>query len=263
MAKISAIIITKNNEDKIEDCLKSLQWADEIVVVDDYSTDATPLICEQFPNVKFYRHKFEGFIQQKNHATSLTRNKWVLQLDADERVSDEMREAIEKIGQKEFEKYACFEFRRKTYFWGKWIRHSTFYPDYKPRLFNKDRGHWGGINPHDKFMAEGPTKKISADILHFQDWDLKTYVERTIRYSRISAEEYYRSGRRAKWHHYTIRPIYTFVYRYFFRLGILDGIQGFVISAMGALGTFMKYMFLYELQKNGSFRNNSDTTFPR
>lgn len=249
MPKISGIVITKNNEDKIADCIRSMSWLDEVVVVDDFSQDRTREICESL-GARVVCHPFEGFVEQKKYATSLTRNRWVLQLDADERVSEEMREAIEKIPEGDFEKYACFEFRRRTYFWGKWIKHSTFYPDYKPRLFDKERGEWGGINPHDKFFPDGPTKKIKADILHFQDWDLKTYAERVILYSKLSAQEYYRQGRRARWHHVTVRPLYTFFYRYFIRGGFLDGIQGLVISVMGAFGTFVKYMMLFELQKD-------------
>lgn len=247
-ARISAIVITKNNGDKIGECLGSLDFADEIVVVDDFSTDETPRICRRL-GATVHSHRFEGFQEQKSHATSLTRNAWVLHLDADERVSEGMREAILGLGAADLERFACFEFRRKTYFWGKWIRRGSLYPDYKPRLFDKTRGRWGGINPHDKFVTDGPTRKVDADILHYQDWDLATYAGRTVLYSGISAREYFRRGRRASWHHVTLRPVYTFLYRYVARLGFLEGMRGLVVAAMGALGTFVKYMRLYELGK--------------
>lgn len=246
---ISAVIITKNNANVIEDCLKSIVgWVSEIIVVDDFSDDETEEICKRY-NVKFVKNRFSSFIEQKRLATSLTRNKWVLQLDADERVSVEMREKITSLSTEDFEKYDCFEFKRLTFFWGKWMKHASLYPDYKPRLFNKEKGDWGGVNPHDKFLTTGVTKKISADILHYQNWDLKKYFDRTILYSKLFAQEIFKNGKRAKWHHYTVRPVYTFLYRYFFRLGFLDGIQGFVVSVMGAIGTFAKYVFLKEMER--------------
>ena len=246
---ISTFVITKNNADKIADCLHSLRWAEEVVVVDDFSTDATPEICRQFPNVRFHQHAFEGFQQQKEHAVWLCTSDWALKMDADERVSEEMREQILLLTAADFTTYSCFEFKRLTYFWGKWIRHASLYPDYNPRLFNRTQGDWGGINPHDKFITRGRTKRINADILHYQNWDLATYASRTVRYSVISAEEYHTRGKRAAWHHFTIRPVYTFLYRYFFRLGFLEGARGLVISFMGALGTFVKYAKLYEFKK--------------
>lgn len=246
--RISAFVITKNNGDKIAGCLASLEWADEVVVVDDFSSDDTPRICSGFPNVRFSQHKFEGFQEQKIHAMSLAANDWVLKVDADEQVTSEMRDSILALTGDDCRENSCFEFKRLTCFWGKWIRHGSFYPDYNPRLFNKHEGAWGGINPHDKFMTQGRTRKLAGDILHFQNWDLYTYACRTALYSNISAIEYYKGGRKAHWHQVTVRPLYTFFYRYFFRLGILDGWHGFVIAIMGAYGTFMKYMKIHELQ---------------
>jgi glycosyltransferase involved in cell wall biosynthesis len=247
--KISAFVITKNNGDKIEECIKSLLWADEVVVVDDFSTDATPEICSRYP-VRFCSNAFEGFQEQKNFATNLAANDWVLKIDADERVTEVMKKSIMSLTDVDFDRYSCFEFKRLTCFWGKWIRHASLYPDYNPRLFNKKRGEWGGINPHDKFITHGETKKLEGDILHFQNWDLYTYANRTATYSNISAMEYHKRGKKVKWHHFTVRPLYTFLYRYFFRLGFVEGVRGFVISFMGAVGTFLKYSKLYELQHN-------------
>ncbi|KAF0220700.1 MAG: hypothetical protein FD174_1024 [Geobacteraceae bacterium] len=246
--KISAFVITKNNGDKIGDCLKSLEWADEIIVVDDFSEDTTPAICRSHANVKFVQNKFAGFQEQKLYAMSLTANDWVLKIDADERVSAEMRNGILALTEKDFATYSCFEFKRLTCFWGKWIRHGSFYPDYNPRLFHKHQGAWRGVNPHDKFYPTGLTKKLAGDIFHFQNWDLSAYASRTILYSTISAGEYYKGGRRAKLSDFTIRPLYTFFYRYLIRLGFLEGPHGLVIAVMGALGTFVKYMKIYELQ---------------
>lgn len=247
--KLSAFVITKNNAWKIGGLLESLKWADEVVVVDDFSEDETPQICRSFENVRFFQNRFQGFQEQKVHAMNLTRNDWVLKMDADEEVSPQMRDGILALIDEDYQTYSCFEFKRLTCFWGKWIRHASFYPDYNPRMFDKHQGAWGGINPHDKFMTRGRTKKVPGDILHFQNWDLFTYASRTILYSKISAEEYFERGRRAKWHNYTVRPLWTVFYRYFIRLGFLEGVRGFVIALMGGLGTFVKYAKLLELEK--------------
>lgn len=246
--KISAFIITKNEEKNIEDCLKSLHWVDEIVVVDDFSEDNIETICKRY-GVKFFRNKFTGFKDQKKYAMELTSKDWVLELDADERISDELKDAIKNIKSEDFEKFDGFEFKRKNYFWGKWIKHGGFYPDYKLRLYNKKRGRWTDQNIHERFIPNGETKKINGDIIHFQTMDLKTFFLKTIRYSYLSAEELFKSKKRARWHHFTVRPLYTFLYRYLVRLGFLDGLQGFVISVMGAIGTYAKYMFLKEMEK--------------
>lgn len=248
MFKFTVTIITKNNASVIEDCIKSVHnLADEIVIVDDFSEDKTKEICLKYEKVRFIQNKLKSIIEQKQYATDLSANDWVLHLDADERLSEEMRKAILNLTDKDLQDYSCFAFRRLTYFWGKWLRYGSMYPDYKLRLFNKKFSKWGGINPHDKIETKGRIKYIPADILHYQNWDLEKYFQRTIMYNKIFAEEIFKKGKRAKWHHYTIRPFYTFLYRYFFRLGFLDGIQGFVVSVMGAIGTFAKYMFLKEI----------------
>ena len=248
---ISAFVITKNEAAKIGACLASLSFVDEIVVVDDFSTDATPEICRSH-GVSLHQHRFTGFKDQKSYAMSLVRNDWVLELDADERVSDEMREAILALTKEKASRFGCFEFKRKTRFWGKWIRRASFYPDYKPRLYRRVGGRWSDGNVHERFIAAGAVGRLAGDIMHEQDLDLYTYFQRTARYSDLSAVDYFARGRKARWHQVTIRPIATFFTRYIIRLGILEGRHGFVISAMGAMGTFMKYMKLYELENKSN-----------
>ena len=248
---LSAFVITKNEAAKIGECLASLSFVDEIVVVDDFSSDATPQICRDRA-VSLHQHRFTGFKDQKSHAMGLAAHDWVLELDADERVSPEMRDAILALTPEDYARYDCFEFKRKTRFWGKWIRHSSLYPDYKARLYCRSRGEWSGGNIHERFIVKGATGKLAGEILHPQDLDLYSYFLRTARYADLSAAEYFARGKKASWHHVTVRPLATFLTRYLIRLGALDGVQGFVISVMGALGTFMKYMKLYEIQKKSA-----------
>jgi len=248
---ISAFVITKNEAGKIGECLASLSFVDEIVVVDDFSSDATPQICREH-GVALHQHRFTGFKDQKSHAMGLASHDWVLELDADERVSPEMRDAILALQPADFERSDCFEFKRKTRFWGKWIRHASLYPDYKGRLYCRSRGAWSGGNIHERFIVRGESRKLAGEILHPQDLDLYSYFLRTARYADLSAADYFARGKRASWHHVTIRPVSTFLTRYLLRLGVLDGVHGFVISVMGALGTYMKYMKLYEIQQKSS-----------
>lgn len=250
--KISAFIITKNEEKNIENCLRSINWLDEIVVVDDFSEDNTEEICNRY-NVKFYKNRFTGFKDQKEYAMNLTSNDWVLEIDADERVSVEMKNLIKSFTDEDFKNFDGFEFRRKNYLWGKWIKHTGLYPDYKLRLYNKKKGVWSEQNIHEKFILKGRIRKLKVDILHDQTMSIKQYFEKTIRYNYLSALELSKRGKEAKWYHFTLRPIYTFLYKYFIRLGVLDGFYGFIISVMGAIGTFAKYMFLKEMgrDKNG------------
>ncbi len=255
--KISAFVITWNEAGKIAACIDSLAWADEIVVVDDLSTDGTLDVCAAH-GVKCVQHKFTGFKDQKSYAMSQVANDWVLELDADERVSPEMREEILGLKAEDFSRYSCFEFRRLTRFWGKWIRHASLYPDYKARLYLRTNGAWSDGNIHERFITGGETKKLPCDIIHEQDLDIHGYFLRTARYADLSAADYFSRGKRAKWHHVTVRPLYTFFYRYFVRLGFLDGVHGFVISVMGSIGTFMKYMKLYELQNHSALARTGD-----
>jgi len=246
--KISAFMITKNEAAKIDACLDSLGWADEIIVVDDLSSDGTDDICRH-RGVRIKQRPFTGFKDQKSYAMSLTTHDWVLEIDADERVSPEMKESILSLGPADFASNDCFEFKRLTNFWGKWIRHSSFYPDYKGRLYNKHNGVWSKGNVHERFIPTGTTRRLAGDIIHDQNLDLLTYLQRTARYANLSALDLHAQGKLVKWHHVSIRPFYTFLYRYVVRLGFLDGMHGLVISVMGGIGTFLKYMRLYELQK--------------
>ncbi|HEU0265630.1 MAG TPA: glycosyltransferase family 2 protein, partial [Geobacterales bacterium] len=145
---ISAFVITRNEELKIADCLASLSWVHEIVVVDDFSSDRTADICRQ-AGVRLIQHSFTGFRDQKSHAMSLTSHDWVLELDADERVSEKMRQSIEALTEDDLARHSSFSFPRITRFWGKWIRHSSLYPDRKERLYHKPSGAWSDKNIHE------------------------------------------------------------------------------------------------------------------
>lgn len=243
--KISACITCMNEEDKIEACLSSLTWCDEIVVVDSFSTDRTVEICKRYTS-RVFQHPWAGYIAQKNYIRSLASNPWILFIDADEMVSPALREAIER----EFERgpgdTVGYMFPRLVYHLGRWIRHGEWYPDNKLRLFLKSRGHSGGQEPHDRVIVDGPVKHLKAPLFHFTYDNLSDHIATLNRFSSISAHEKYVAGRRGGWSDILFRPCWRFFKSFFLKRGFLDGRAGFIIAALSATGVLAKYAKLIE-----------------
>ena len=242
--QISAFVITKDESAKIAGCLASLDWLDDRVVVDDFSADGTTEIASAC-GARAVSNHFSGFRDQKRFAMEQARHDWVLELDADERVSPEMRIAIQGLSTEDFNGCDGFAFRRLTRFWGKWIRHGSLYPDYKVRLYHRRRGVWSDGIVHERFIPQGTVRRIAVDIIHEQDLELEQYVARTARYAKLSAADYVNAGKHWYWFDF-LRPVHTFWYRFFIRCGFLDGVHGFLIAVVGAMGTFLKYAHLLE-----------------
>lgn len=244
---LSAYIITKNESAKINACIHSLDFIDEIIVVDDYSEDDT---TEQASacGAQVISHQFTGFRAQKCFAMGQATNNWILELDADERISAEMRSAIMELTADDFSQYDGFAFKRITRFWGKWIHHSSLYPDYKVRLYNRLNGKWSGGTVHERFVPKGEVKRLQVDIIHEQDLTIKSYMNRIDRYAQLSASDYAAAGRHSSILDF-LRPLHTFFYRLIIRRGFLDGIHGVIIAYFGAIGTFLKYAYLFEITR--------------
>ncbi len=251
--KISVVIITYNEQKNIERCLKSVQGvADEIIVLDSFSTDDTELICKQYP-VRFHQHIFDGHIEQKNRAVALSNFDYVLSLDADEALSDELRASIIYIK----EKFICagYEVNRLTNYCGIWIKHSGWYPDKKLRLFDKRKGAWGGTNPHDKYILTNKNAMVGflkGDILHYSYYSKKEHIDQTKYFSSIAAQAYFNKGKKSYWYQLIVNPATKFISHYFIRKGFLDGVSGFTIAKLAAWGTYLKYKELNQLWKNNS-----------
>ena len=244
--KISACVTAGNEEDKIAACLASLTWCDELVVVDSFSRDKTFDISRQFtPHV--HQHPWEGYIAQKNYIRSLASHPWILFVDADEVVSDELRADIEG----EFERgpgdVVGYRFPRMVHYLGKWIRHGEWYPDIKLRLFRKDRGFSEGQEPHDRVTVDGPVKTLRTPLYHFTYDDLSDHIHTINRFSSISANEKFSRGEKFSWADLLFRPPWRFVKSYFIKRGFLDGPQGFIVALMSSFGVFVKYAKLLEL----------------
>lgn len=244
---ISVAIIAQNEEDNISNCIKSVNWAEEIVVIDGGSTDKTIEICKEL-GARVIEHSWPGHIQQKNYAIDRCSGDWILSLDADERASEEMAEFIKQLFKSGEPEQDGYYFPRKVFYLGKWINHSGWYPDYKLRLFRKDRARWTGYNPHDRIELEGKSKKAKVDILHYPYKSLTDHLDRINSYTTIMAGELRDKGKKSNLLKIIFNPYFRFLRAYFLKLGFLDGFHGIIISIISSYYVFLKYLKLWELQ---------------
>lgn len=246
---ISVCITAGNEEKNIRRCLESVTWADEIVVVDSFSTDRTPEICREFTDL-VYEHKWLGYIGQKNLIKDLAAGPWIMFVDADEEVSEELREEIlREFANGSAEKYAGFEFPRIVHYLGRWIRHGDWYPDIKLRLFRRELGTCGGKEPHDQILVDGPVKRLRGHMHHFTYTGILDQIATINRFTSITAETKFKDGRQSHITDLLFRPFFRFIRCYFLRGGFLDGLPGLIIAASTSYGVFAKYAKLWELHK--------------
>lgn len=249
MIKLSAVIITFNEEEHLEKCLHSLQGvADEIVVVDSFSTDRTKAICKKY-EARFIQQQFLGYKEQKNFAVTKASHPYILSLDGDEALSEELKNSI--LALKKNWKFDGYFANRRNNYCGQWIRYSNWYPEKKLRLFKKGKGEWKGINPHDCYKVYNPNNvgKLKGDILHWIYRDYKEHNQKVERFSTIAAASYFELGIKSTIAKIIFRPSWAFFKSYFLRLGFLDGLNGLIICVQAFNVTFLKYIKLYELQK--------------
>lgn len=245
---ISVVIITYNEEKNIRRCLEHIQWAQEILVVDANSTDRTVEIAREYTD-KIFLHSFEGYVGQKNYALDLATSDWVLSVDADEVVTQELLDRIRRIWPREKERYDGFTVNRRSQYLGKWIGRCGWYPDRKLRLFRRQKGRWTGDDLHEKVHLEGKVKDLNADLLHYTYDNLADNIERIQRYSTIFAEAQFGKGRRATVLDLAVRPAARFFKAYILKRGFLDGRHGLILSTTAAFYVFLKYAKLWELQR--------------
>ncbi|MEM7261457.1 MAG: glycosyltransferase family 2 protein [Planctomycetota bacterium] len=253
MIAITATIITFNEERNIRDCLESVAWVDEIVVVDSGSTDRTVEIAREFTD-RVVVTDWPGHVAQKNRAVEWAPTDWILSLDADERCTPELRAQVEAIvaesrSQPGLPNEAGFSVRRKTWYLGRWILHGGWYPDRKVRFFDRRRCRWGGVDPHDHIEHDGPTRPLDADLLHYTYRDVRHHLEVIDFFTDIAAREKDVRNKRHAVLGMLVRPPVKFLRMYLFRRGYRDGFAGFVIAVLGALYVFLKDAKLWERQQ--------------
>lgn len=250
MIKLSAVIITYNEERYIAKCLESLvHVVDEIVVVDSYSTDATKTICQGF-NLTFIEQEFLGYIEQKNFALKQASYDHIVALDGDESLSEALQISI--LSLKENWTYDGYYANRLNNFCGQWIKYSDWYPNKKLRVFDRRKAKWDGINPHDYVVLnsnKAETSRLKGDILHYTYQSYSEFNKKTEYFSSIAAKAYFKENKTASIWKIVINPTWAFFKSYVLRLGFLDGLNGFVICIQTANITFLKYTKLRELQK--------------
>ncbi|CAN5854306.1 glycosyltransferase family 2 protein [soil metagenome] len=247
--QLSVVIITFNEERNIARCLDAVhEIADDVVVIDSFSTDKTESICRE-KGARFIQHKFEGHIEQKNYAITQAKFPYVLSLDADEAPDEKLIASIKKV--KMDWKADGYEMSRLTNYCGKWIKHCGWYPDVKLRLWDSRKGKWGGINPHDKYEmnADARIAHIEGDILHYSFYTIDQHYNQVEYFTTISAKAMFAQGKRSSAIKLIIKPFAKFLKDYIFKLGILDGYYGFVISRISAFATYQKYKKLLTLQR--------------
>lgn len=249
MAKISAIIITFNEENNILECLKTLDWVDEIIIVDSKSSDRTIEIASVFTDKIFLTENLP-YYEKKNMAISKATGEWILSIDADERITPDLKNEITELSKNGFNGFDGFNIKRKSFFISKFINHCGWYPDYVLRLFRKSTGAGFSDNlVHEKLELNGNIGKLKSDLLHYTNRDFEHYLDKLNNYTTYSAEELKSAGKSANIFDILFRPAFTFIKMYFLRLGFLDGYIGLILCYLSSVHVFIKYSKLYQLNK--------------
>jgi len=241
---ISAVVICGNEEANIGDCLESVKWCDEIVVVDSMSADRTPEIARRYTK-KVIQRPWPGYVAQKNFALEQATGDWVLSLDADERCTPGLKAGLERA-LASADGIDGFRVKRHVKYLGRWINHGGWYPDWKLRIVRRGRAKWTGVDPHDKLEANGLTRDLDADLEHYTYRDFSHQLKTIDRFSDVVVGEWIKEGRTPSLFKLLFHPPVKFLECYVWKLGFLDGWPGFVIAKASAFYVFIKQVKLRE-----------------
>jgi len=250
LARLSVITLTYNEESNIADCLESVRWADELIVVDSGSTDRTVEYARR-ATANVLSVTWQGYGATRNVALHHATGEWILWLDADERVTPELAAEIKETMVKNDAGVAGYSVPRRAYFLGRWIKHCGWYPSRVVRLFRKTRGVFTENRVHEHLIVDGPTVELQKDLLHFTDPDLHHYFTKFNAYTSLAAQDLKDKGRSFRLSNALLRPPFLFLKMYLVRLGFLDGVQGLILCALSSLYVFTKYAKLWELSRKG------------
>ncbi len=250
-ATISVCVITFNEEHNISECLKSVQWADEIIVVDSFSTDKTVELAREFTD-RVMQREWPGHVEQKNFALDQAGCDWILCVDADERVSPELAAEIQDILRDSDRSETGYTVPRKTYYLSRWIKHGGWYPDRKLRLVRRGKAKWDGTDPHDHLYAQGPVGELKGDLIHRTYRDISDHLKTIDTFTSIAARELLAAGKGRAFFSMILRPPARFLKMYLLQLGFMDGMAGLLVAVLGSYYVFLKYAKLWELQRSQS-----------
>jgi glycosyltransferase involved in cell wall biosynthesis len=252
---VSAFVACQNEEGNIEGCLRSVSWCDEIVVVDGLSTDHTVEIARRYTD-KVFSRRWDGYRNQKSFGLEQTTNDWVLLIDSDERLSAELIAEIKRALDDGPGETAGYAMPRRVHYLGRWINHCGWYPDYKLRLFRKDRGRLGGIDPHETVELDGPARRLRGELIHYSYRTIGEHLRTMHRYAELWAST--RRWRPGDAVPMLLRPLVKFLEIYVMKQGVLDGFHGWVIGSMAAYYVFLRYAKLYERTARGDADDELD-----
>ncbi len=241
MTSISAVIITLNEEKNILRCVQSLKSvADEIIVVDSFSTDQTKAICEA-NGVRFVQSNWQGYAKTKNYGHTLAQHDYILSIDADEALDETLQAAIKKVKAQGLS--GAYQFNRLTNYCGKWIKHGGWYPDVKVRLFNRHEVHWKDLVVHEHVSYEASLKitHLSGDLLHYSFDSIAAHRKKIAHYSKLEAQKVKHKSKGTLFFKLLFSPPLTFIKMYFFKTGLLDGYYGWKVAQLSAFATYSRY----------------------
>jgi glycosyltransferase involved in cell wall biosynthesis len=244
--KLSVTIITLNEADHIGAAIDSAAWADEVIVVDSGSTDATADIARA-KGVRVDHRDWSGWIDQKNYAASLASHDWIFSLDADERITSALAEEVRALLQNE-PPYRGYRVPRATFHLGRWIRTTDFYPDFQTRLYDRRAARWRGKYVHESVGVDGPVGQLRHELEHYSYRDLRDHLDRINAYTTLAARQMHETGRRASLIDLLVHPPAAFLRNYLLRRGFLDGGAGLTLSMVNAYSVFLKFAKLWEIQ---------------
>jgi glycosyltransferase involved in cell wall biosynthesis len=245
--KLSVTVITKNEAADIGGALESVAWADELIVVDSASTDDTAAIARRYTERVIVR-EWPGYVAQKNYAASIACHDWILSLDADERITADLAREIQGL-LTTMPSHAGFRLPRVTWYLGRWIRTTDWYPDYQMRLYDRRAAEWTGQYVHESVSVRGTTGQLHGELQHYAYRDIADHLETIDRYTSYAARQMSESGQRAGLVRLAGHPPLAFLRNYLLRGGIRDGAPGFIISALNAYYVFLKFARLWELER--------------
>ena len=240
---LSVIIITKNEEANIADALESVRWIDDVVVVDSGSTDATVEIAKRYTD-RVTTRAWEGYGQQKNHATGLAAHDWVLSLDADERVSIELAVEIQEL-MRSAPPMQGYRIPRTMHYLGRWIRSTDWYPDLQLRLYDRRIARWNTRYVHESVTVDGRVGTLRSEIYHYSYRDISDHLSTIDRYTTLAVKQMVSDGQRVGWVELMSRPPLTFLRNYVLRRGVRDGVPGLIVSLMNSYYVFLKFAKLW------------------
>jgi len=257
METISAVIITRNEEANIGRCLRSLDWVDEIIVVDSGSSDDTRRVASEAGAV-VYETSWNGFGPAKAFGVQQATSRWILSIDADEVVAPELAAEIREVLTVGTDRHG-FDMPRRTNFLGRWIRHCGWYPDRVLRLFLKSQGYFDDAPVHERVIIDGDVGRLMGELLHYSYPTLEHYLTKSNRYTTMGAQQAFESGKRAGWFDLVIRPPVSFISHFISRQGFRDGLEGLLISVLSAVAVMVKYAKLRALQRAQAKKDSHDS----